>query len=360
MRSMQKYQIFLLLLITACGKPDPDVPEPVVVDFSLIRAADFSAIPKIEATTLAAYFNADGKYENILTTFKNNGGNTVRLRLWHNPAGGYSGFEEVKNFAEEIKTAGLRVWLTVHYSDTWADPGSQVTPAVWQGLTYAQVKDSMYAYTAKIVSEIHPEYIQIGNENNGGILYPYGKISSNESQFVELLATGLQAVRDNDPQAKTIIHFAGINNPTWFFNKLTSLDYDIIGLSYYPFYHGKDLQLLTTALNTMVQTYDKDIVIAETAYPFTLDWNDWTNNIVGSEEGLILPDYPATTAGQKDFVNRIKGIVKGTNRGLGFCYWGGELIAFNGPEASDGSSWENLALYGFNSRALPVMEAFGK
>jgi arabinogalactan endo-1,4-beta-galactosidase len=279
---MHKYLLFLLLLIVACAKPEPDEPEPVVVDFSLVRGADFSALPKIEATSNTAFLNSEGKYEKVLTTFKKNGGNTVRLKLWHNPAEGYSGFGEVKSFAEEIKAEGLKVWLTVHYSDTWADPGQQSTPSAWQGLTYEQVKDSMYAYTAKIVSEIHPEYIQIGNENNGGILYPYGKISSSENQFVELLATGIQAVRDNDPEAQTIIHFAGINGATWFFDKLTSLDYDIIGLSFYPFYHGKDLPLLASTLSAMVQTYDKDILIAETAYPFTLDWNDWTNNFVGS------------------------------------------------------------------------------
>jgi arabinogalactan endo-1,4-beta-galactosidase len=163
----------------------------------------------------------------------------VRLKLWHTPEEGYSGFEDVKTFAEEIKAEGLKVWLTVHYSDTWADPGHQITPAAWQGLTFEEVQDSMYNYTARIINEIHPDFIQIGNETNPGILFPHGKISSNQAQFMSLMATGLQAVRDNDPEAKTIIHFAGTSGSTWYFDIVGDLDFDIIGLSYYPFTTGK-------------------------------------------------------------------------------------------------------------------------
>jgi arabinogalactan endo-1,4-beta-galactosidase len=357
---MYKYFVFVVLLIAACSKPEPDDPDPVVVDFSLIRGADLSALPKILETSNAAYFDADGNYEKLITTFKKNGGNTVRLKLWHTPEEGYSGFEDVKTFAEEIKAEGLKVWLTVHYSDTWADPGHQITPAAWQGLTFEEVQDSMYNYTARIINEIHPDFIQIGNETNPGILFPHGKISSNQAQFMSLMATGLQAVRDNDPEAKTIIHFAGTSGSTWYFDIVGDLDFDIIGLSYYPFYHGKDLALLSQTLDNLAQVHNKDVIIAETAYPFTLDWNDWTNNIVGSEDALILPDYPATPQGQKDFINKIKQITKDADRTLGFCYWGAELIAFDGAESQNGSPWENLALYGFNNYALPVMGAFAK
>jgi arabinogalactan endo-1,4-beta-galactosidase len=89
-----------------------------------------------------------------------------------------------------------------------------------------------------------------------------------------------------------------------------------------------------------------------------LEWNDWTNNIVGLEEQLILPEHPATPKGQKDFIAKIKEIVNSINRGVGFCYWGGELIAFNGPTATDGSPWENQAMYDFDNIALPVINIF--
>jgi len=90
-----------------------------------------------------------------------------------------------------------------------------------------------------------------------------------------------------------------------------------------------------------------------------LGWNDRTNKIVGLKEQLILPEYPATPKGQKDFIAKIKEIVGSKDRGIGFCYWGGELIAYNGPKATDGSPWDNQALYDFNNKALPVINEFG-
>ena len=136
------------------------------------------------------------------------------------------------------------------------------------------------------------------------------------------------------------------------------LDYDIIGLSYYPIWHGTSLDDLQSCMQNLSQTHHKDILIAETAYPFTLDWNDWTNNIVGLDEHLILPDYPATPDGQRDFIRAIKTITNEVENGLGFCYWGAELIAWNGEQATDGSPWENQALFDFSNRALPVLNEF--
>ncbi len=108
------------------------------------------------------------------------------------------------------------------------------------------------------------------------------------------------------------------------------------------------------------KTYNKKILIAETAYPFTLEWNDWTNNIVGLEEQLILPKYPATIEGQKKFIRQIKILTKEeVENGMGFCYWGAELIAWKGNQSTDASSWENQALFDFDNKALPVLREFG-
>lgn len=348
--------LFALLFFVSCNKEEPETPLETETK-TLVSSVDLSALPQIE-TTNAVFYNTDGQPEDVLTTLKKQGVNTIRLRLWYNPENIHSSFAEVKTFSGKIKSKGFKVWLTVHYSDTWADPGNQKTPDAWQGKTYDAVKDSVYSYTAKIVAEINPDYIQIGNEINAGILFPYGKISENEPQFRELISTGIQAVRDNSNKTKVIIHFAGINGSNWFFNKIKDLDFEIIGLSYYPNWHGKNLGTFESTLSGLSQTYNKDIVIAETAYPFTLNWNDWTNNIVGLDEHLILPDYPATPQGQKDFIAKLKEIVLANKTGIGFCYWGGELIAFNGQEATDGSPWENQALYDFDNKALPVMEEF--
>ena len=122
-----------------------------------------------------------------------------------------------------------------------------------------------------------------------------------------------------------------------FFAKLGSIDYDIIGLSYYPVWHGKDLTALEAAMQELARQTGKKVMIAETSYPFTFEWNDWTNNVTGSSD-QILDVYPATPQGQKDFMNEIKRISSAAETSVGFAYWGGEWVAFKGTEATNGSS----------------------
>lgn len=324
---------------------------------TFISAVDLSTLPQIEATN-TIFYNLNNQEEDVLATLKNNGVNTVRLRIWHNPSTNHSSFQEIKTFSERIKNKGLKVWISVHYSDTWADPGNQITPTLWQGKPFNTIKDNLYDYTKNIILEIQPDFIQIGNEINSGFLFPYGKINSNETNFLDLLSTGVKAVRDNSSSTKIIIHYAGLDGSSWFFNKLNTLDYDIIGLSYYPIWHGKNLNELQSTISNLGNTYNKSVLIAETAYPFTLLWNDFTNNIVGLEEQLILPDYPATPQGQKDYLAKIKEIIFSTNNGIGFCYWEGGFVSFQGPDSTNGSPWENQAIYNFENKALPILNEF--
>ena len=155
-----------------------------------------------------------------------------------------------------------------------------------------------------------------------------------------------------------MLHFAGHEEANVFFNFVDGLDYDIIGISFYPIWHGKYISELEQNLIQLRTLYDKEIMIAETAYPFTLGWNDWTNNIIGLENQLILPEFPATPQGQKNFVQQLKIMMTNLDGGIGLSYWGAELIAWNGPESSEGSPWENQALFDFNNQALPVIEVF--
>lgn len=346
----------ILLFFTAC-KGDDLQPVPTLATPLAIRGADLSSLPEIEAAG-TIFYNSAGSPENMLQTLKQNGVNTVRIRLWNNPATIHSSFGQVKTYAARAHAIGLKVWLTVHYSDTWADPGNQITPVAWQGLTFTALKDSVYQFTKKTVQEINPEYIQIGNEINPGMLLPYGDINTNETQFIDLLKTGCKAVRDFSSSAKIIIHYAGITNTQWFFDKLRNLDYDIIGVSWYPIWHGKSFDALKSALADLHQTYNKQTLVAETAYPFTLQWNDWTNNILGLESQIIPATYPATPEGQKNFMNQVKSVCQNTTGCIGFGYWGGELVALNGPTATNGSVWENQAFYDFSNKVLPVVTAF--
>ncbi len=354
---------FLFILFGSCSKDQLAISSknsnPIVIEKpdTFIRGIDISSLPEIEAGN-TVFFSSLGLEKDMLSILKDRGVNTIRIRLWKDPSTVHSGFNEVKLFSEQVHQKGMKVWLTVHYSDTWADPAHQQIPAVWSSLSYSNLKDSVYQYTSKIIEEIQPDFIQLGNEINPGMMLPVGDISSHQNQFIELLSTCSHAVRDHSNQTRIVIHFAGLTNAEWFFNQVDSVDYDIIGLSYYPIWHGKDLDALQSTLNTLVQEHHKDIVVAETAYPFTLTWNDWTNNVVGGEDQLILPDFPASTEGQKQFVLRIRQIIENTNRGIGFLYWGGELVSTQGPQATNGSTWENQAVFDFSNKELPVLESF--
>lgn len=349
--------LFSFLFTLACNKED--INQPFTEESKFVSAVDVSLYPELK-TSNPKFYDSDSISKDFISILKSKGVNTIRLRLWVNPANGQSGFSEVKQFSETLKASGFRIWLSLHYSDTWADPGQQQPPYNWQNIQYAALKDSVYTYTKKVMTQIQPNYIQIGNEINSGFLHPYGHLTNNSSQFIELLQKGILAVRESSHSTKIIIHFAGIQSAQWFFNNLTSLDYDIIGLSYYPIWHGKSLANLKSVMINLSETYNKELVIAETAYPFTLQWNDWTNNIVGLENQLILPDFPATAIGQKDFVKSIIKLVKEipNKKGIGFCYWGAESIAWNGPQATNGSTWENQAVFDFQNKALPVLEEF--
>lgn len=356
---MRLYAAFIFLIVaSACGDDPKPGPTDPPIELAL-RGADVSFLPQIEAEP-TTFYNQDGDASNVLDLLKENGCNAIRVRLWHTPDSEHSGLEEVTEFVGRIRAKGLKVWLTVHYSDTWADPGHQTKPAAWNTLDFTDLSDSVYNYTKKIVLRLQPDIIQIGNEVNDGMLWPDGRISVSLSNFIALLKEGVQAVRDHAPTTtKIMVHYAGHETAEWFYQQLqtSNVSYDMIGLSHYPWWHGKDFTALQSNLNSFGFTFGKEVVIAETAYPFTLGWNDWTNNFVGLEDHLV-PGYPATEAGQKQFLLKLKQVIAQSEKGTGFCYWAPEWIAYRGETAEDGSAAENLALFDFDNRALSGIEAF--
>ena len=357
---MKKYAILGILAMAAiafsCSKDDKETTEPIVTD-DFLRAADVSFLPEIESTGTIYYNN--GQAEDVLTTLKSAGCNAIRIRLWKNPSTAHSGMAEVKALAQRVKQAGMKVWLTVHYSDTWADPGNQTIPAEWQSLSFTNLKTAVADYTSTVISEIHPDIYQIGNETNNGFMWPQGKITTNETQYLELVTTASATIRAESPNTKIMLHFAGMDGADWFFSKVSGIDYDYIGLSYYPVWHGKSLTTVKNTVDALGAAYNKKVIIAETAYPFTLGWDDWTNNIVGLDNQLI-PAFSATPEGQKSFLASIKSTLKTTPYGHGFCYWGTEWLAFRGDVAENGSTFENQALYDFDHKSLPAMDAFAE
>lgn len=356
---MLKNVLFLSLLLFASCSSDDKTPQPdPTPQDTEVRGADFSFLPEARAAQIA-YKNAQGQTENPLLTFKNAGGNYVRLRLWHTPSGVHSGFNEVKTLVQEVKQLGLKVWLTVHYSDTWADPGDQQTPQAWSTMSFQQLKAAAVQYTAQIMNEMQPDIIQIGNEINVGFMHPHGHLINQEAQCLELLQALSAEVRARNAQTKIMMHFAGINASDWFFNKIAAIDYDYIGLSYYPIWHGTSLSALSARVALLGQTHQKKVILAEVAYPFTLSWNDWTNNIVGLPSHLV-PGHAATPEGQRSFLLALRQLMQADANGLGFCYWGTEWVSFYGSQASNGSTWENQALWDFDNKVLPAMTVFNR
>jgi arabinogalactan endo-1,4-beta-galactosidase len=173
MRNLFFYLIFLLTLVSCSTNEENN--SSVKNKILEIKGADVSFLPEIRQSGLI-FYNQNNQPEDMLLTLKKSGVNAIRLRIWKNPSEANSSFETVKNLIAEIKSIGLKTIITVHYSDSWADPSKQTKPFQWQGLNFMQLKDSVYLYTKKIMNEINPEYIQLGNEINNGFLWPEGSI----------------------------------------------------------------------------------------------------------------------------------------------------------------------------------------
>ncbi len=358
MRILRLFPILITgILMISCSGDDKGNTTPVQPEPDFIRGADISFLPEIESTGTLFYNN--GQAEDVVTTLKNAGANYIRLRLWKDPSSGHSNMAEVKTMAERVRQSGLRVWLTVHYSDTWADPGKQTVPVQWSNLAFPALKNAMVDYTEEILSEIHPDIFQIGNETNDGFLWPIGKLSTNEAQYLQLVAAASAAIRSKAPDTKIMLHYAGIDGSEYFFNKTANIDFDYIGLSYYPIYHGKVLDNVRAKINELGAAHNKKVIIAETSYPFTLGYADYTNNTVGLENQLI-PEYPATPEGQKQFLLALRAKIEASTYGKGICYWGTEWIAYRGDTATNGSNAENQAIWDFNHNALPGLSVFAE
>lgn len=352
---------FVMIMLIAfsassCKKsePEPTTLPPTEPEQTFIKGGDFSFLPEIEEWN-TTYYNSDSVASDPLSVFKDVGGNTVRIRLWKDPQNKYSSLPEVIALAQRVREAGLFVWLDIHYSDWWADPGHQTKPAAWVGISFQELVDSVAQYTNLVVTKVDPDIVQIGNETNSGFLWPEGH-TNNAKQFQEFMRVGLTAAKVAKPKVLTMIHYAGVNGAFSYFEKLDTLDFDLIGISYYPKWHTNDLNELANELDVLGNSFGRKVVLAELAYPFTLGWNDWTNNIIGSKDDL-LNEFPPTAEGQAAFLGRMNHLIKNTTNGFGVCYWSPDWVAYKGPTATDGSPWENQALFNFNNVALPGLDS---
>ena len=329
-----------------------------------INGADISMLNQVEDN--GGLFYENGIQVDPIQIFKNKGINTARIKLWHSPTLNYNNLESVLEVADRAKNVGLDLLLNFHYSDTWADPSSQTKPSAWENLTFDALCDSIEGYSRHVISKLKhqntlPRYVQVGNETDCGLLWPDGYVcneSNNDSQWNKLGAlfahaiNGINSALDNQDTIVIISHVSSGGN--WFFSNLFSqgVEIDMLSISYYPMWHGTFTDLAQN-MDELGNEFQKPVLIAETAYPFTLQWNDNTNNIVGLEAQL-LENYEASEQGQFLFLYDLISLVGENDHGHGVCYWAPDWISTE----QFGSPWENQALFDFDAELLDAISAF--
>jgi len=335
------------------------------------RGADISSLAKSEALG-GVYMWSDGWKEDAIWILQKSGVNWIRLKVWVNPADGYNNKARVVAVAKRARAAGLNVLVDFHYSDVWADPGSQTKPAAWANYSVAQLKTAVYNHTADVLGAMvsagaAPQMVQIGNELNGGMLWPTGRYDQLDN-LAQFLISGPNAAYATVPGIKVMLHLAeGGNNSLfrWFFDAMKSRGvwWDAIGASYYPYWHGS-LSGLQSNLNDVAARYAKPVYVVETAYPFTASDSDGFANIVSSS--TPVSGYPASTTGQSNMLKAIANVVKAVpnGRGAGVFWWEATWTAVKGngwdpTDPSSGNGWENQALFDYAWKVTPALKTLG-
>jgi arabinogalactan endo-1,4-beta-galactosidase len=311
---------------------------------SFAKGADVGWLPQMEATGYK-FYDTNGAEKDCLQLLKDRGMNTIRLRVWVNPnddkASGHCSKEETVVMALRAQKMGMRIMIDFHYSDSWADPAKQFKPKAWENHTFPELMKDVYDHTFDVLSALEsagvtPEWVQVGNEIPGGMMWPEGS-TKNWSQLAQLLNKGYEATKAIDPKIKVIVHLdEGNNNEKfrWFFDNATAnnVKYDVIGLSYYPFWIKKDytetIADLAYNLNDMVARYNKEVMVVE----------------VGGidEEVQNTKELLAAT------IKAVRAVPN--NKGLGVLYW----------EPQGAKSWSGYSLSAWlkDGKPSPALDAF--
>jgi len=352
------FSLCVALLFATC-KPETtkSIEIPKTSTDPYIAGIDISAQVFINKTN-TQFFDSNNKQVNVLDFLRDNGVNTIRLRTWYGNNNDYS-LQTMSQFAKEIESKGLRTWIDIHYSETWADPGTQTIPSTWKNKPFNEIIDSLKSYTDLVCKTTKPYIIQIGNEINNGFIWPTASTYDSLKFFQSLRACCNQA-RISSKSSKILIHYAGYRGALSFFWWLRdhNVDFDIAGISYYPKWHGKSLDSLFSTMQSINYYLNKQSIIAETSYPFTDGWNDYTFNPIGTTAAELLSPYTATPTGQYLFFRELVNRSKKLSFASGVCYWEGTWVAYKGKIATDGSPWENQTWFDFNNKALPITIGF--
>ncbi|ELE9039911.1 arabinogalactan endo-beta-1,4-galactanase [Enterobacter cloacae] len=360
-----------------------------------IKGADISTLLEAEQHG-AKFYNQNGQQQDAIAILKANGVNYVRLRLWVDPqdasgktyGGGSNNLENTIALAKRVKALGLKLLLDFHYSDFWTDPGKQFKPKAWEKMDYPQLKTAIHDYTRDTIARfkqegVLPDMVQIGNEINGGMLWPEGKSwgqgGGEFDRLAGLLNAAISGLKENltgGEQVKIMLHLAeGTKNDTfrWWFDEIAKrgVPFDIIGLSMYTYWNGP-ISALKANMDDISRRYNKDVIVVEAAYGYTLDNCDNAENSFQAKEEKD-GGYPGTVQGQYDYIHDLMQSIIDVpdHRGKGIFYWEPTWIAVPGTtwatkagmkyihdEWKEGNARENQALFDCQGKVLPSITVF--
>lgn len=334
-----------------------------------VRGADISFTLQGEA--IGQTHSVSGQVMPLEVLLAAHGATHVRVRVWVNPAEGISDLQSALILARRAAAAGMKIVVDLHYSDTWADRVSQTPPQAWAGLTPDQLGSQVETYTRDVMTAFAAQgtpadIVQIGNEINNGFLWPAGAIYGPDGQrwqeFSDLLRAGIRGATPEgpDPTPSIMIHVdtgGDVEASIYFFDRLRDfgVEFDIIGLSYYPFWNGS-LSKLSANLTALADRYGKDILVAETAYPWTLESADGPTVV---SDISSLPDaglYPPTPAGQGDYYLALAEVLRNVpgGKGAGFLVWEPGWLPGVSATPELGNTHNNLTLFDWSGNALPA------
>jgi arabinogalactan endo-1,4-beta-galactosidase len=332
----------------------------------MFLGADVSALERIEQG--GAVFRDGGQPGDAIAILRAHGSNGFRLRLFVNPSGDdvqVNDLEYTVRMAHRVKAAGASLLLDLHYSDTWADPGHQVTPAAWAALDFAALEQQVETHSAAVMTRLKqenvlPDIVQVGNEIDGGILWPLGRVGGQYDnpgqwdQFTRLLKAAIRGLRSAvgpDDSFRIMLHYSGGGNSggtQWFFDHVNQygVPYDLIGLSYYPWWHGT-LAELGANLQATGARYGREIMVVETSYPWRA--GGW-ESMVTNQSPMI---WPVSSQGQTQFLQSLfEAIATAPDTcGAGLIWWYPEAIQVPNLFVWGGGS---LSLFDAGGNVIPA------
>ena len=350
---------------------------------SFLKGADLSSLQQYEDLGVKFFDENKNQIPDVINFFADKNLDCVRFRIWVNPELAqenstktkYCNLENTIKMAKRVKSLGMKVLIDFHYSDYWADPSQQTIPKKWkeklssknENDAKTELQKILFKYTTEALQKfkdenIQVDFVQIGNEITNGILFPYGTIKEKGSDvqkfsdLASILKEGINATRKIFPQTKIILHIdssGDLSRSLWWFTcaQKSNLDYDIIGLSYYSLWQGKNLTQLENCVKTLSKKFDKGIFIVETAYPWTLGWKDNLSNLYGMKNQLI-DGFDASPQGQKSYFEQLCTLMNRSvkNHPSAIFWW--EPTCISEPNKKLSSPIENLTWFDFQNRYI--------